>query len=231
MAEVGRHRAARLIRELNVPIGEVDEMFPRVVTRLAELEMEHGAPLGPLRLVEEFHAGFGGGPVALAAVARHAGADDVFPRGFAAPVARDDMVEIEVLAVEFVAAILAGVVVALEDVVAREFHFLLRHPVEEEEQNHLGNADGERDGADHIAAFVAAREAEPLVEGHGLERAAIGLDHLCVALVEQHEGALDAADVYRLPETIEHEDVVAQDRFHGFLNFERPKALDKLDRL
>ena len=193
-------------------------MLPRVVACLAELEMEHGPPLRTLRLMEELHAGLAGRAVALATVAGDAGADDVFPRRFAAAIARDDVVEIEVLAVVLVATILAGVVVALEDVVTRELHFLLRHPVEKEEQNHLGHANLERDGADHVGSFVAARKAEPLVEGHGLEGAAVGLDDLRVALIKEHEGALDAADVDRLPQSIEYEDVVAEDRFHGSLS-------------
>ena len=137
------------------------------------------------------------------------------------------MVEVEVLAVELMPAILAGVVVALEDVMARELHFLLRHPVEKEQQDDLGHADRKRDGADNIAAFVSTGKTEPLVEGHGLERAAVGLDHLRVPLIEEHEGPLDAADVDSLPETIEHEDVVAQDRFHGSLSAtkgEKPPA-------
>src|SRR5476651_1800277 len=104
-----------LIRQLDVPVSEIDEVLPRVVAGLAELEMEHGPPFRALRLMEELQAGLARRPVALAAVAGDAGADDVFPRGFAAPVARDDVVEIEVLAVELMAAILAGVVVALED--------------------------------------------------------------------------------------------------------------------
>ena len=132
------------------------------------------------------------------------------------------MVEVEVLAVELVAAILADVVVAFEDVVAGELHFLLRHPVEEEEQNDLGHANLKGDRANDIGALVTAGKAEPLVERHSLKGAAVSLDNLRMALIKEHEGALDAADVDGLPETIEHEDVVAQDRFHGSLNFERP---------
>src|SRR5471030_208168 len=93
-----------LIRQLDVPIREIDEMLPRIVAGLAELEMEHGPPLRALRLMEQPQAGLVGRAVALAAVAGHAGADDVFPGAFAAAVARDDVVEIEVLAVVLVPA-------------------------------------------------------------------------------------------------------------------------------
>ena len=206
-------------------------MLPRFVACLVELEMEHGPPFRTLRFVEQLQPGLRGSAVALAAVARHAGTDNVFPGGFAATVARDDVVEIEVLAVELMPAILAGVVIAFEDVVPRKFHFLLRHPIEKEKENDLGHANGEGDRADNISAFITARKAEPLVKRHRLERAAIGLDDLRVALVEKHEGALDAADVHRLPETIEHEDVVAQDRFHDPFQPRRPLGLWQVERV
>src|ERR1700761_1475029 len=146
-----RHRKVRenpeatglqtLIRQLNIPVGQIDEVFPRFVAGLAELEMEHGPPLGPARLVQELEARLGRRAVALAAVARDAGADNVFPRGLTAAVARDDVVEVEILPVELLAAVLAGVVVALKDVVPRELDLLLRHAVEEEQEDYFRYAD------------------------------------------------------------------------------------------
>jgi hypothetical protein len=63
-----------------------------------------------------------------------------------------------------------------------------------------------------------------------LERAAVGLDDLRVALVKEHEGPLDAADVDGLPETIQHEDVVAQDRFHWipFIIEDSPRQVERV---
>ena len=51
-----------------------------------------------------------------------------------------------------------------------------------------------------------------------------------MALIEKHEGALDAADVDRLPETVEDEDVVAQDRFHWipFVRGEKPRQMERV---
>ena len=187
--------------------------------------MEHRSPLRSLRLVQELEPGLGRRAIALAAVARHAGANDVFPRRLAAAITRDDVVEIEVLAIKFVATILAGVVIALEDVMPRKLHFLLRHAIEEKQQDDLRHSDGKRNRADYIGAFIPARKAEPLVERHGLKRAAVGFNDLRVALVKKHEGALDAADVDGLPKTIEHEDVVAQDRFHDPFQPRRALAL------
>ena len=108
-------------------------MLPRVVAGFAELEMEHGAPLRPLWFVEQFQARLAWRAVALAAVARDAGADDVFPRGLPTPVTRNDVIKVEILAVVLLATILAGIVIPLENVVAGKFHFLLRHSIEEKE--------------------------------------------------------------------------------------------------
>ena len=193
--------------------------------------MEHGAPFGALGLVEELEARFRRRAVTLAAVTGHAGADDVFPGSLAAAITRDDVIEIEILAVELNSAVLAGVVIALEDIMPRELHFLFGHAIEEKEKDDLGHANLEGDGADDIGPFVAAGKAEPLIEGHGLERAALGLDDLGMPLIEEHKGALDAADVDGLPETIQHEDVVAEDRFHRSLKLEGRTALDQLDAL
>jgi hypothetical protein len=63
--------------------------------------------------------------VALTRVARDAGADHVFPGRQATFVARQDVIEIQLLALESFSAVLAGIVVAFKDVVPGEFHFLL----------------------------------------------------------------------------------------------------------
>jgi hypothetical protein len=206
-------------------------MFPRFIVTFAELKMKHGPPLRPLRFLQQFQTGFRGSAIALATVTRHAGTNDVFPRRFAPAVARNHVIQIKVFPIKFVTAILAGVVIALENIVARKLDLLLRHPVEEKKQDHLRHANGEGNRADHVRALVAAREAEPLIEGHGLERAAVRIDDLRVALVKEHEGALDAADVDGLPQTIEHEDVVAQDRFHGSLSIPGAGSPRQMERV
>ena len=69
-------------------------------------------------------------PVAFPRIARDARANHIFPSRRSAPVARHDMIQIQVAPIEQLAAVLAGVLVALEYVVAREFYFLLRKPIE-----------------------------------------------------------------------------------------------------
>jgi len=74
----------------------------------------------------------------------------------AAAVARDDVVEVQVLPVERLAAVLAGVFVALEDVVPGELHFLARQTVEHSEHDDARHAEAERDAAHGLGVGLAA---------------------------------------------------------------------------
>ena len=101
-------------------------MLPTIVTVQAEVDLHKRPPLRPLGLANEMQTGFLWGTVGLLGIALDAGANNIFPRRRAAAVAGDDVVQIQVLALKYPAAILAGVFVALKDVVAREFNFFLR---------------------------------------------------------------------------------------------------------
>ena len=94
------------------------------------------------------HPGFLWRSVRLVRIALDAGADNVLPRRRAAAVARDDVVQIQILALEYLATVLARVFIALENVMARKFHFLLGQSIEDDEQNHSWNADAEGDRLD-----------------------------------------------------------------------------------
>ena len=56
-----------LVGQLNIPVGEINEMFPRIVPGLAELEVQHRAPLWTLRLVQELEASLVRRAITLAA--------------------------------------------------------------------------------------------------------------------------------------------------------------------
>ena len=96
----------------------------------AKVDLDKRTPLGPLRLSNEVHACFVRGAIGLECVARNAGTHDIFPRRRPAPIARHYMVEIQILPFKFLAAILAGVAVALEDIVPGEFDFFFGQPIE-----------------------------------------------------------------------------------------------------
>lgn len=190
-------------------------MFPTVVPVEDEADLHEGTPFRTLGFADEVHAGFVRGAVALAGVAGNAGTDNVFPRGGPAAVARDDVVEVQVFALENFAAVLAGIIVALEDVVAREFHFLLRHPIIHEEKDDLRHADAEGNGVDGLFVGRVGGDIAPFLKIKSAE-GAIGVfhHHLRVALKEKRERPTSSADIDRLPEPVQHQNVLVQRGFH-----------------
>ena len=71
-------------------------------------------------------------PIAFARITGDARADDVLPCRRPSPITRHHVIEIQFAALKNLAAILAGVLVALENIVARELHFLFRETIEKE---------------------------------------------------------------------------------------------------
>lgn len=104
-------------------------MLPAIVLVQTEIDLYKWPPLRTLRLADEVHPGFLRRAIGLLGITRDAGTNNVFPGGGAAPVARDNVIEIQVFAIKSFAAVLAGVFVALENVVTREFDLFLRHVV------------------------------------------------------------------------------------------------------
>jgi len=76
-------------------------------------------------------------------------------------------------ALNAVAARLAGVLVAFEDVMARELHLFLRQSIEEEKDNDARDPDLPRDGGDHFVLRRARRKVAPalkIVRGKVVQR-------------------------------------------------------------
>src|ERR1043166_4210478 len=99
-------------------------MFPAFIMLKTETHLHERTPLRTLRLADQMHRCFDRSPVGLARVALDARANNVFPRRRPAPIPRDHMVQIQILSIKYLPAILAGVSVPLENIVARELYFL-----------------------------------------------------------------------------------------------------------
>ncbi len=143
---------------------------------------------------------FLGEPVPFLGVTGNTGADYVFPGGGSAAVARHDMIEVQIASVKGVAAVLAGVLIPLEYVVAGKFHFLLRKAIEKEQDDHPRHSNPPRDGGYHLMFRRAGREVAPAVEIVGQEviRFIRGYD-MRVACVNESECAPHRTDIHRLP--------------------------------
>ena len=193
----------QILAQLDVPVGEVDEVLPAIVLVEAEIDLHERPPLRPLGLADEMHPGLLRRAIGLVRIALDARADNILPRGGSATVARDDVVEIQILAIENVAAVLAHVFVALKNIVPRELHFLLWHAIEHYEQDDAGNANAEGNGLDRFRVRFAQGKIEPLGEIIGAKRAVFrGQNSLGLALEQQGKRATSRADIHRLPQTV-----------------------------
>lgn len=189
-------------------------MAPRIMGRTGRLDMNHGPPFRAFGFSQEADTSLLRGAIALAAIAVDARTNDVLPSRLAALMAWHHMIDVQILPFESQTAILAGELVALEDIIAGELDLLLRQPIEHQEQNDLGNANLEGDGMNDIVAAVAAGKVKPLVKIHRQERSRGSVDYLGVPLVKQRKGATDRTNIHRLPQAIEYQHVLTQG-FHG----------------
>ena len=185
-------------------------MLPAIVRNHAERDVDEWSPLRAFRFSDEMHAGLRRRAIGFSCVAPNARTDNVFPGRGAAMIARDDVVEIEIAPVEVLGAVLTGVAVALEDIVPGEFHFLVRQPVEEQQQDYARDSDVKRDRSDDVLAVVAVRKVAPLMEIKRLKITGIFDHDFRMPHVQQHKRALDRADVDRLPKAVEHEHILIE---------------------
>src|SRR5205085_10364580 len=102
--------------QLHIPVRAIQEGLPGPVLLLRQLQVQHRAPPRLFRLADQAHVRLLGRAAALADVAAHAGADDVLPGAGAALAARQHVVQAQFRGRELLAAVLALVVVAGEDV-------------------------------------------------------------------------------------------------------------------
>jgi hypothetical protein len=166
----------------------------------AEINLDERPPFGAFGFADQVHVGFLRGMVGLSGIALNAGADDVFPSGGAAAIARDDVIQIQIFPIENLTAILAGIFIAFKDVVPGEFDFFFRLPVIHEEQDDPGYANAEGNAMDGIFAGGIGGNITPFLKVKSA-KGTIGVidDDLGVPLKKKGEGASGSADVYRLP--------------------------------
>jgi hypothetical protein len=168
------------------------EIFAPLVP-LAEIVIgddEDGAAGGGSRRAYKLHIGFFGGFTGLAPVTGHTGTDHVFPGMLAAAIARYYVVEGKVATP--LAAVLAGVLIAIKYLVAGHLSLAAGPSYQLGEADDGGKLDGIIDGV-NVAEAV--------------------LDHLRFALVNQDNGPAGAADRKRFVALVEHQ--------YGMVNYHR----------
>ena len=69
-------------------------MAPAIVPVQGEIDLHKRPPFGSFGFAHKVHAGFGGRAVGFVRIAGDARADDVFPGGRTAAIARNDVVQV-----------------------------------------------------------------------------------------------------------------------------------------
>lgn len=211
-------KSGQFLAKLDIPVCDVNEVLPAIVRMDGELDLDEWTPLRSLGLADEVHAGFLRSAVGLARVALDARAHDVFPSGRTATVARNDVVKVQIASLAAFAAILAGVLIPLEDVVPGEFDLLLRHAVIDQKQYHAWNANAEGNCADVLGCiwWQFLRKIAPFLEAQCAESSIVCVEHsLSVALEEQGQGPACRADVDSLPQPVENQHMVIKRGLHN----------------
>ncbi len=178
-------------------------MFPAFMGPHPEGHLHKGTPLGAFGCADEVHAALSRSMVALASVAADAAANNVLPVGGAATVLGHYMVQIQFATIKGFPAVLAGILVALVNVVSGELDLLARHTIVDHQQDDTRYSDTKGYGPDGFRMWFGTRKVRPFAEGEGAKVIVVTVEnHLCMALKEQAHGASDRADIHRLPEAV-----------------------------
>lgn len=173
--------------------------------------MNKRAPTRAFGLLEQAHVGLVWEAVALTGVAGDATADNIFPSGLSASLAGKDMVEIEFVAVEGARTVLAGVFVALVDVLPSEFDFFTGQSVEKQKHNDRGHTDFEAHRLHHVLVWFGLGKVMPAGKVVGeVVVVLVAPDDVGVSLIKQSESAADAADIDRLPQSVQHQHMLVE---------------------
>src|SRR5947209_20255674 len=116
-------------------------MAPALVLWSGERHVQERPPFRTLRFTDQRHLRFLRESIAFARVTRNARANDIFPSRISTAVAWNDVVEIQIVSIESDAAVLARVLVALENIVAGMFTFYFPHSNVNGQHYHTLNPD------------------------------------------------------------------------------------------
>ena len=130
-----------LFPNLDVPVREVDEVLPAIVTVQAEVNLNEGTPFRTFRLADQMQASFLRSSIRFLGIARDAGTDNILPSRWTTVIAGNHVVKIQILAIKNASAILTSVLVALENIMPGKFNFLFRKTIKDDQQDNPGHAD------------------------------------------------------------------------------------------
>ena len=200
-----------LIAQFDVPVGEIDKVPPAFMLWSRKRDLHKRTPLWPFRPSNQAHVRFLRKPISFTCVTCDARANHIFPCRRPSPVARHHMIEIQLVTLKNPTAILAGVFVALKNVVPRKLHFLLRETIEKQQHDHARHANFPRNSRNH---FVFRRSRGKIAPTLKIVRhkivCPIRRNDVSMAGINQRKRAPGRADVHRLPEPVQHQNLTVQ---------------------
>jgi hypothetical protein len=108
-------------------------------------------------------------------------------------------------------AVLARVLIALKNIVPREFHFLFRQPIKHHQQNHARHPNAKRNRLDRFGMGLTQGKIVPFGKIVSPEGTVVGAENrLGVTLKEKRQRTTRRADIDRLPEAIQDEHMLVQ---------------------
>jgi hypothetical protein len=128
----------------------VEELLPALVAVVGQMNVDDGVSLGPYGFCDQRHAGLIRRAAALAGVASRAGTNQIFPGRLAPGASRDDMVQRQFGRGIPLAAILAAVTVAGEDITTVKFDGRSRQAIIDQQPDDPRNGNVEMDGRDPV---------------------------------------------------------------------------------
>ena len=118
------------------------------------------------------------------------------------------MIEIQLVPIKNLTAILAGVFIALENIVAGKLYLLFWKSIEKQQHNHARHPNLPRNRGDDFVIGRGGGEVAPTVEVMRQEIVfVVGGNHVSMSRVNKRERAPRRADVDRLPEAIQHQNL------------------------
>jgi len=173
-----------------------------------ECDVQERPPFRPLRFPNQRHLRLLREAVTFAGVTRNARANHIFPSRGPAAIPRYHMIKIQIVAIERVPAVLAGVLVALENIVPGKLHFLFRQPIEKEQHDHARHPDLPRNRLNQLVIGRVGGKVAPAFKIVGQEIIrVVRRNHLSMTGVNERKSAAGRADVHRLPETVQHQNL------------------------
>jgi hypothetical protein len=110
---------------------------------------------------------------------------------------------------------LAGISVALEDVMSCELYFLFREAIEKAQKDDAWHTYLKRHRMDAVRVRLLSGKIAPLREAKCLKVAALAVtDDLGMPFEQESQGSSDSANIDRLPEAVKDQHMLVQIRGH-----------------